>query len=46
MQVDVTTSLAVPVRKHRGNPDEGIILRAASSFGKEAAQRYDAITVR
>ena len=43
--MNVTDSLAIPMSKHRGSGDEGLILRATKAFGEDRAERFDIISV-
>ena len=40
LQLDMQDSLAVPIRRRRGSPDSGIIIRATQHFGKQGRERY------
>lgn len=44
--MSVTEHIAVPLRIHRGRPEEGIMLHASPCFGKKKEARYDHLTVR
>lgn len=46
LQVSVTEHIAVPLRVHRGRPEEGIMLHASSCYGEKKEPRYDHLTVR
>ena len=45
-QVSVTECIALPLRIHRGCPEEGILLHTSASIGEKKAPRYDYLAVR
>ena len=46
LQVSITEHIALPLRVHRGRPEDGIMLHASACYGEKKEPRYNYLTIR